>query len=105
VDVLEVRALKQEGMGPSAIAKMLGIGRASVYWALGQQTSFGPTGILEGPLRARGEPIIRTGAEQCLCAGEGSIEPRRKTHQQNMRKRGRQSFDRPRGLNGRLKAL
>jgi DNA invertase Pin-like site-specific DNA recombinase len=28
VDVLQVRALKQEGIGPSAIAKTLGIGRA-----------------------------------------------------------------------------
>jgi DNA invertase Pin-like site-specific DNA recombinase len=27
VDVLQVRALKQEGIGPSAIAKTLGIGR------------------------------------------------------------------------------
>src|ERR1700761_3165065 len=35
VDVLQVRALKQEGIGPSAIAKTLGIGRASVYRALG----------------------------------------------------------------------
>jgi DNA invertase Pin-like site-specific DNA recombinase len=38
VDVLRVRALKQEGIGPSAIAKTLGIGRASVYRALGEQT-------------------------------------------------------------------
>src|SRR6201995_1700886 len=37
VDVLRVRALKQEGLGPSAIAKTLGIGRASVYRALGEQ--------------------------------------------------------------------
>jgi DNA invertase Pin-like site-specific DNA recombinase len=35
VDVLQVRALKQEGIGPSAIAKTLGIGRASVYRADG----------------------------------------------------------------------
>jgi DNA invertase Pin-like site-specific DNA recombinase len=41
VDVLQVRALKQEGIGPSAIAKTLGIGRASVYRALGEQTSEG----------------------------------------------------------------
>src|SRR5258707_15781633 len=38
VDVSQVRALKQEGIGPSAIAKTLGIGRASVYRALGEQT-------------------------------------------------------------------
>src|ERR1700716_2937896 len=38
VDVLRVRALKQQGIGPSAIAKTLGIGRASVYRALGEQT-------------------------------------------------------------------
>ena len=39
VDVLRVRALKQEGVGPSAIAKTLGIGRASVYRALGERTA------------------------------------------------------------------
>jgi DNA invertase Pin-like site-specific DNA recombinase len=33
-----VRALKQAGSSPSAIAKTLGIGRASVYRALGEQT-------------------------------------------------------------------
>ena len=38
VDVAQVRALKQEGIGPSAIAKTLGIGRASVYRALGERT-------------------------------------------------------------------
>jgi DNA invertase Pin-like site-specific DNA recombinase len=38
VDVLRVRALKQQGIGPSAIAKTLGIGRASVYRALGELT-------------------------------------------------------------------
>ena len=39
VDAERVRALKQEGLGPSAIAKTLGIGRASVYRALGAQAS------------------------------------------------------------------
>ena len=34
VDVAEVRELKSRGIGPSAIAKSLGIGRASVYRAL-----------------------------------------------------------------------
>lgn len=36
VDVVRVRALKHEGFGPSAIAKTLRIGRASVYRALGE---------------------------------------------------------------------
>jgi hypothetical protein len=31
---LQVRALKEKGVGPSAIAMTLGIGRASVYRAL-----------------------------------------------------------------------
>ena len=34
VDVAQVRALKAQGIGPAAIAKTLGIGRASVYRAL-----------------------------------------------------------------------
>jgi DNA invertase Pin-like site-specific DNA recombinase len=34
IDAAQVRALKGQGMGPSAIAKALGIGRASVYRAL-----------------------------------------------------------------------
>src|SRR5258706_1928798 len=34
VDVIRVSALKQEGLGPSTIAKALKIGRASVYRAL-----------------------------------------------------------------------
>src|SRR5271170_1366382 len=36
VDVSQVRALKHDGVGPSAIAKTLGIGRASVYRALNE---------------------------------------------------------------------
>ena len=39
VDVSQVRALKQEGIGPSVVAKTLGIGRASVDRALGEQAS------------------------------------------------------------------
>ncbi len=35
VDVAAVRSLRNEGVGPSDIAKRLGIGRASVYRALG----------------------------------------------------------------------
>ena len=35
VDVGKVRAMRANGMGPSAIAAELGIGRASVYRALG----------------------------------------------------------------------
>jgi DNA invertase Pin-like site-specific DNA recombinase len=35
VDVERVRELKAEGLGASAIAKQMGIGRASVYRALG----------------------------------------------------------------------
>jgi hypothetical protein len=34
IDPVKVKALKAEGMGPSAIAKALKIGRASVYRAL-----------------------------------------------------------------------
>jgi DNA invertase Pin-like site-specific DNA recombinase len=34
VDVAQVRAMKEQGLGPSAIAKALRIGRASVYRAL-----------------------------------------------------------------------
>jgi DNA invertase Pin-like site-specific DNA recombinase len=37
VDAERVRALKQGGLGPSAIARTLGIGCASVYRALGEQ--------------------------------------------------------------------
>ena len=35
VDVERVKELKAEGLGASAIAKEMGIGRASVYRALG----------------------------------------------------------------------
>ena len=35
VDVVKVKELKAEGLGASAIAKQMGIGRASVYRALG----------------------------------------------------------------------
>jgi DNA invertase Pin-like site-specific DNA recombinase len=35
IDADKVRRLKSEGMGPSAIAKQLKIGRASVYRVLG----------------------------------------------------------------------
>ena len=35
VDVEKVKELKAEGLGASAIAKQMGIGRASVYRALG----------------------------------------------------------------------
>jgi DNA invertase Pin-like site-specific DNA recombinase len=34
VDVAQVRALRAEGVGPAAIAKRLGVARASVYRAL-----------------------------------------------------------------------
>ena len=36
LDVQKVRELRDSGMGASAIAKEMGIGRASVYRALGQ---------------------------------------------------------------------
>jgi DNA invertase Pin-like site-specific DNA recombinase len=34
IDADQVRALKAQGIGPSEIAKRLGIGRVSVYMAL-----------------------------------------------------------------------
>jgi DNA invertase Pin-like site-specific DNA recombinase len=37
VDVSRIRTLKQQGIGPSDIAKTLGIGRASVYRALNER--------------------------------------------------------------------
>ncbi|WP_445491360.1 recombinase family protein [Rhodopseudomonas sp. RCAM05734] len=47
IDIVKVKALKAEGMGPSAIAKALGIGRASVYRAL--------EGMADGAAGAAGE--------------------------------------------------
>lgn len=38
IDPTRVRALKQDGLGATAIARRLGIGRASVYRVLGSQT-------------------------------------------------------------------
>lgn len=37
IDAAKVRELKAKGMGPSEIAKAMGIGRASVYRALGER--------------------------------------------------------------------
>ena len=34
IDTVRIRQMKAEGIGPSTIAKSLGIGRASVYRAL-----------------------------------------------------------------------
>lgn len=39
IDAEKVRRLRAEGLGPAAIAKRLGIGRASVYRVLGAQTA------------------------------------------------------------------
>lgn len=44
VDVAQVRELKAQGIGPSAIAKQLGVARASVYRALVSPASSGPAG-------------------------------------------------------------
>jgi DNA invertase Pin-like site-specific DNA recombinase len=38
IDPAKVKTMKADGMGPSAIAKTLGIGRASVYRALETET-------------------------------------------------------------------
>jgi DNA invertase Pin-like site-specific DNA recombinase len=43
VDVSRIKTLKQQGIGPSAIAKTLGIGRASVYRALCEQPTADPS--------------------------------------------------------------
>ena len=37
IDIEKVRELKEQGVGPTAIANQLGIGRASVYRVLGSQ--------------------------------------------------------------------
>ena len=39
VDVVTVRSMRDEGIGPTAIAERLGIARASVYRALGQASA------------------------------------------------------------------
>jgi DNA invertase Pin-like site-specific DNA recombinase len=44
IDPAQVQQLKAEGMGPSKIAKTLGIGRASVYRALEAWLEGGPCG-------------------------------------------------------------
>jgi DNA invertase Pin-like site-specific DNA recombinase len=36
IDTAQVRALKAQGLGPTKIAKALGIGRASVYLVLAE---------------------------------------------------------------------
>jgi DNA invertase Pin-like site-specific DNA recombinase len=41
IDIAKVKTLKADGMGPSAIAKALGVGRASVYRALGGSPATG----------------------------------------------------------------
>lgn len=45
IDAAQVRQLKAEGLGPSEIAKRLGIGRASVYRVLAE----GPTAFCRAP--------------------------------------------------------
>jgi DNA invertase Pin-like site-specific DNA recombinase len=52
-DVKGVCRLKQEGVRPSAIALRLGIGRASVYWALGSRD-----------VRVRGEDLCLYGSTE-----------------------------------------
>lgn len=36
IDVVEIHKLKADGIGPAEIARRLGIGRASVYRAIGK---------------------------------------------------------------------
>jgi DNA invertase Pin-like site-specific DNA recombinase len=59
VDVMRVRALQQEGLGPTAIAKSLGIGRASVYRALCEQTTADPSESDTGDPGRRGGAVPR----------------------------------------------
>jgi Helix-turn-helix domain of resolvase len=59
VDVVRVRALQQEGLGPTAIAKSLGIGRASVYRALCEQTTADPSESDAGDPDRRGGAVPR----------------------------------------------
>lgn len=39
IDAGEVKRLREQGLGPAAIAKQLNIGRASVYRVLGQEAA------------------------------------------------------------------
>jgi len=59
VDVVRVRALQQEGLGPTAIANSLGIGRASVYHALCEQTTADPSESDAGDPDRRGGAVPR----------------------------------------------
>jgi DNA invertase Pin-like site-specific DNA recombinase len=59
VDVVRVRALQQEGLGPTAIAKSLGIGRASVYRALCEQATADPSESDAGLSDRRGGAVPR----------------------------------------------
>ncbi len=54
IDAEKVGALKAEGLGPSAIAKQLGIGRASVYRHLGGKAAAGGARHVERPEMIKG---------------------------------------------------